>query len=176
MLWRRVCSFALLIAMSAVMLTAQTGSGRVQGVVMDAGSAMVAGAKVAIVHTATMRQYETTTNQVGFFVFPPVQPGSYEITATAAGMDTWHGTFLLTVGQTVEISPVLKVGSVTTEVTVSDAAPLVSTSDATISRNLERARIEQLPVDGRSIPNLVLMSTPSLVGGQDGAINPINTG
>ena len=40
----------------------------------------------------------------------------------------------------------------------------------------ERARIEQLPVDGRNIASLVLMSTPSLVGGQDGAINPINTG
>ena len=31
-------------------------------------------------------------------------------------------------------------------------------------------------MDGRSISNLVLLSTPSLVGGQDGAINPINTG
>src|ERR1035437_6471841 len=106
----------------------------------------------------------------------PVQPGSYEITTTSPGMETWKGSFLLAVGQTAEISPVLKVGAVTTQVTVGDAAPLVSTSDATISRNLEHARIEQLPVDGRSISNLVLTSTPSLVGGQDGAINPIDTG
>ncbi len=176
MIWHRICRFALVIAMSALTLTAQTGSGTVQGVVRDASSAVVAGVKVTIVHTATMREYSTTTNEVGFFVFPPVQSGSYEITTTSPGMETWKGSFLLAVGQTAEISPVLRVGAVTTQVTVGDAAPLVSTSDATISRNLERARIEQLPVDGRNIANLVLMSTPSLVGGQDGAINPINTG
>jgi len=123
-----------------------------------------------------MREYSTTANEVGFFVFPPVQPGSYEITATSRGMETWKGAFLLAVGQTVEISPVLKVGAVTAQVTVDEAAPLVATSDATISRNLEHARIEQLPSDGRSISNLVLLATPSLVGGQDGAINPIDTG
>ena len=176
MVWNRIYRIALLIAMSALTLTAQTGSGTVQGVVRDASSAVVAGAKVTIVHTATMREYSTTANDVGSFVFPPVQPGSYEITTTSPGMETWKGSFLLAVGQTAEISPVLKVGAVTTQVTVGDAAPLVSTSDATISRNLERARIEQLPVDGRNISNLVLMSTPSLVGGQDGANNPINTG
>jgi hypothetical protein len=124
-----------------------------------------------------MREYSTTTNDVGLFVFPPVQPGTYTLTAQSAGMETWKGNFLLAVGQTAEISPVLKVGAVTTEVTIAgEAAPLIATTEATISRNLERARIEQLPVDGRNIASLILMSTPSLVGGQDGAINPINTG
>ena len=173
---QRVFRFVLLTAMSALILTAQTGSGTVQGVVRDASSAVVAGATVTMVNTTTMVKFSTTANGVGFFVFPPVQPGSYEITATSPGMETWKGSFLLAVGQTTEISPVLKVGVVTTQVTIGDAAPLVSTSDATISRNLEHARIEQLPVDGRSISNLVLTSTPSLVGGQDGAINPIDTG
>ena len=176
MLSQRVFRFILLTFMSALALLAQTGSGTVQGVVKDSSAAVVVGPTVTLVHTATMREYSTTGNEVGFFVFPPVQPGSYEITATSPGMETWKGSFLLAVGQTVEISPVLKVGAVSTQVTVGDAAPMVSTADATISRNLERARIEQLPIDGRSIANLVLMSTPSLVGGQDGAINPINTG
>ena len=176
MVWRRVYLFALLIAVCALPLAAQTGSGTVEGVVRDASAGIVAGAKVDIVHTDTMREYSTTANSLGFFVFPPVQPGSYQISATAPGMDTWKGVFLLAVGQTVEISPVLKVGAVTTQVTVDEAAPLVSTTDATIARNLEHARIEQLPSDGRSISNLVLLSTPSLVGGQDGAINPIDTG
>ncbi len=176
MIWHRMNRFALLTAMSVLPLTAQTGSGTVQGLVKDASAAVVAGAKVTIVHTATMREYSTTTNDDGFFVFPPALPGSYEITATVPGMETWKAEFLLAVGQTAEISPVLKVGAVSSTVTVADAAPLVSTSDATIARNLEHARIEQLPVDGRSISNLVLIATPSLVGGQDGAINPIDTG
>ena len=175
---QRVLRFALMAAMSALILTAQqTGSGTVQGVVRDVSSAVVAGARVTIVNTATMVRLSTAANDVGFFAFPPVQPGFYTITVAATGMDTWEGKFQLPVGQTAEISPVLKVGAVTAQITVAgEVAPLVTTSDATISTNLEHARIEQLPENGRNIANLVLLASPGLVGGQDGAINPIVNG
>jgi hypothetical protein len=92
-------------------------------------------------------------------------------------MQKWSARFLLVVGQRAEISPVLQVGAISTEVTVAtEAAPLVSTVDATISRNLERERIEQLPENGRSVANLVMMASPGLFNGQDGGSNPINTG
>jgi len=173
----RALRFALLLALSALILLGQTGSGTVQGVVKDASSAVISGARVTITNTATMRQYSTTTNAVGFFTFPPTIPGSYEIKVEFEGMQTWQGKFLLVVGQTVEISPVLKVGTVSTEVTVAgDVAPLVTTSDATISTNLERTRIEQLPLNGRSISNLAMLSTPGMFNGQDGSINPILNG
>jgi Carboxypeptidase regulatory-like domain len=177
MLLYRVNRFALLIALSAFLLPAQTGSGTVQGVVRDATSAVIGGANVSIVNTATGIKTSTTSNDVGFFTFPPTVTGSYQIKAEAPGMQAWEGTFLLQVGQTAEISPVLGVGSVSTAVTVEgEVAPLVTTTDATISENLERARIEQLPSDGRSIANLVMMATPGFNGGQDGNINPINMG
>lgn len=174
---RRPFRFALLAALFALTLTAQTGSGRVQGTVKDSSGASIPGAAVSIVNTATMVENSTKTNDVGLFVFPPVVPGNYTLTAQSPGMETWKGTFLLQVGQTAEISPVLKVGAVTTQVTVAgEVAPLVATSDATLSRDLEHARIEQLPVDGRNIAQTVLMSTPGLAGGQDGNLNPIDTG
>src|SRR5215469_14856028 len=174
---QRMFRFVLLAVMSALILTAQTGSGTVQGVVRDASAGVIAGANVTIVHTATMGRYSTTTNEVGFFHFPPTQFGSYKITVDAAGMQTWEGEFLLQVGQTVDISPVLTVGSLATQIAVGgEVAPLVATSDAVISTNLERARIEQLPLNGRSIASLVLMSTPGLSSGQDGSVNPIVSG
>jgi hypothetical protein len=175
---QRALRLALLTALVVPVLTAQqTGSGTVQGVVRDASSAVVAGARVTIVNTDTMVKLSTTANDAGFFGFPPVQPGSYSITVEASGMQTWEGKFLLPVGQTAEISPVLRVGAVSTQVTVAgEVAPLVTTSDATISTNLEHARIEQLPENGRNIANLVLLASPGLVGGQDGSINPIVNG
>jgi hypothetical protein len=178
MISQRVFRFALAAIMSALILTAQqTGSGKVQGVVRDTTSAVAAGVTVAIVNTATMVKSSTITNEVGFFAFPPVQPGSYEIAVGAAGMETWSGKFLLQVGQTVEIIPVLKVGAVTTQVTVAgEVAPLVTTSDGTLSVNLEHARIEQLPENGRSIATLVGLTTPGLNPGQDGGNNPIING
>ena len=118
----------------------------------------------------------TKSNEVGFFAIPPVVPGSYEIKVELAGMQTWESKFLLQVGQTAEISPILRVGAVTTQISVAEGAPLVPTTDATLSENLEHTRIEQLPSDGRSIANLVMLATPGLFGGQDGSINPINMG
>ncbi|MGO9255811.1 MAG: carboxypeptidase regulatory-like domain-containing protein [Bryobacteraceae bacterium] len=177
MLSQRVLRLALSIFVCALALTAQTGNGRVQGVVKDASSAVVGGAKVTIAHTATMTRYSTTTNDEGLFVFPPSQPGAYSMTVGAPGMETWQGTFLMEVGQTVDVSPTLRVGAVSTQVVVAgEAAPLVSTTDATLSEDLERTRIEQLPSDGRNIANLVMMAAPGFNGGQDGNINPINMG
>src|SRR5262245_61678497 len=129
---QRVLRLALLICV-ATRILAQTGSGTVQGVVRDATSAVIAGAGVTIVNTATQVKSSTTSNEVGFFAFPPVVPGTYEIKVEATGMQTWVGKFLLQVGQTAEISPVLRVGAVSTQVTVAEeAAPLVPTTDATL--------------------------------------------
>src|SRR5262249_10197249 len=78
--------------LSALILMAQqTGSGTVQGVARDATSAVVAGAKVTIRHTATATKNTTNTNDVGFFGFPPIIPGDYTITVEAAGMQAWEG-------------------------------------------------------------------------------------
>src|SRR5215467_8759639 len=104
MLSERILRFALLAFMPVLSLTAQTGSGTIQGVVRDASAGVIAGANVTILHTATMGKYSTTTNEVGFFHFPPTQFGSYKMTVGAAGMQTWESEFLLQVGQTVDIT------------------------------------------------------------------------
>ncbi|MGD0500959.1 MAG: TonB-dependent receptor [Bryobacteraceae bacterium] len=178
MVLRRIFQVAALTLVFALIAPAQqTGSGRVQGVVKDSSGAAIPGATVTIANTATAVQNATNTNDVGLFFFPPVVPGNYTLTAQSPGMETWKGSFLLQVGQTAEISPVMKVGAVTTQVTVAgEVAPLVATADATISTDLEHARIEQLPEDGRSIANTVLLATPGLSVGDDGSVNPIING
>jgi len=61
----------------AVNLGGQTGTGDIQGTVKDASGALLPGAKVAIVHTQTSRQYTTTSTELGFYIFPSVQPGRF---------------------------------------------------------------------------------------------------
>jgi hypothetical protein len=63
MLTERLFRFALLSVISAVILTAQSGNGTVQGVVKDVSSAVVAGAQVTIVNTETMVTSSPTTNE-----------------------------------------------------------------------------------------------------------------
>lgn len=157
--------FACILLVSTAALFAQTGTGNVQGVVTDPSGAVVAAAKVSILHQLTSRLYETATNEAGLFYFPSIQHGNYKLTVTAPGMQTWEGELLLQVGQTAVVEPQLKVGATTTEVTVmGDVTPLVTTTAPTLGNVVERARIEQLPLNGRFVQTLVQTTTPGLEG------------
>jgi carboxypeptidase family protein len=157
-----------LIALSLLFvacLSAQTGTGSVQGTIKDPAGAIVPGARVALVHTQTSRQYDTTANEVGFYLLPALQPGAYKITVQAAGMQTWEAQLLLQVGQTAVADADLKVGATVTEITVvGDVTPLVTTTSATLGAVVERAQIDQLPLNGRFIQTLVVAGTPGLEG------------
>src|SRR2546430_7576279 len=158
---QRIGSDTIALLMLAAVGWAQTGTGGIQGTVTDASGAAVPGAKVAITHTPTSRQYNTIATEVGFYLFPSVQTGPYQMTVEAPGMETWKGELTLQVGQIAEISPALKIGATATEVTVAgNVTPLVTTTSPTLANVVERARIEQLPVNGRLIQNLLYMTTP----------------
>ncbi len=164
---RRYTCFVLLlvVALSPWPAAAQTGAGSVQGVVRDVTGAVLAGAKLGLTHVETARQHETTTNEIGFFLFPSIQPGKYKITSQAPGMQPWEGELVLQVGQTAVVEPQLKVGATTTEITVvGDVTPMVTVTSATLGNVVERARIEQLPLNGRFIQTIIQASTPGLEG------------
>jgi hypothetical protein len=154
------------LLLSVPALWAQTGTGSVQGTVKDPTGSVIPNAKAILRNTQTAVSLETATNTVGFYLFPAVQNGSYELTVEATGMETWKGTFTLVVGQTAQIDPSLRLGSTGTSVTVAgDVTPLVTTTGATLSNVVEHERIEQLPLNGRFIQGLVLMTTPGLENG-----------
>jgi hypothetical protein len=76
-------------------------------------------------------------------------------------METWKGELTLQVGQSAEVNPTLKVAGTATEITVAgNVTPLVTTTSPTLANVVERARIEQLPINGRLIQNLFYMTTP----------------
>lgn len=144
---------------------AQTGMGKIQGTVNDASGAVVPGAKVTATHVPTARQSSTTTNEVGFYLFPSAQSGPCSVVIEAAGMETFKGEFLLQTGQAAVVDAILKVGVTTTEVTVvANAAPLVTTTAPTLANVTDRARIDQLPLGSRSLldNNLIGRTTPGV--------------
>jgi hypothetical protein len=145
---------------------AQTGAGRIQGTVKDATGAVVPGAKVTATHVPMARQSTTSTNDVGYYLFPAVQNGPYTLVIEAAGMETFKGEFLLQTGETAVVDAVLKVGTTATEVTVvADAAPLVTTTSPTLAVVTDRARLDQLPISGRMFMVLVNQTTPGVEDG-----------
>ena len=158
--------FVYFLLCAAVSALAQTGTGNIQGTVKDAADAVVPGAIVNVVHTATSRQYRSPTNDVGFYLFPTLQAGAYQMTVEAPGMETWKGNLTLVTGQSAQVDPVLKLGATTTSVTIAgDVTPLVTTNSPTIATVVERERIEQLPLNGRFVTTLLYMTTPGVESG-----------
>src|ERR1700719_2240648 len=162
LVWR----LALIACLAAAPMLAQTGSATVEGFVTDPTGAVVPNADVTLTQVATSVAQRTKTNAAGLFVFPASPIGAYRITVTSAGMETWEGQVVLQAGLAVEVKVTLRVGAASTQVTVGDITPMIDTSTPTISERLDRARIEQFPVNDAM--GLVGSTTPGFEGGGSG--------
>ena len=77
------------------------------------------------------------------------------LTAESPGMQKYEGNVGVQVGQSLVIDPTLQPAGTATTVEVKDVTPLVTTDNAMVGAGMERTRIEQLPINGRSIVTLV---------------------
>ena len=131
----------------------------------DPTGAVIVATRVTVENVATSQKNTTTTNEAGFYSFPALLPGDYSFAAEAAGMQTWQGHLKLQVGQTAVVDITMSVGSTVSQVTVAgDVTPLLTLNSSTLANVLERTRIEELPLNGRFLQNLVLVTVPGLEG------------
>ena len=130
--------------------TLPTGS-NMSGTVRDQSGAVIPNATAVIVGTETNVALTTKTNEAGVYFFPAIVAGAYRLSVETAGMETFRGDLTVRAAQSAVIDPVLRPGSVTTAVEVTDITPLVAVDHAVVSDTMEHARIEQLPINGRQI-------------------------
>src|SRR5580658_562708 len=103
----------------------------ISGSVTDPTGAPVIGAKIIARETRTGVQTPTVTDSVGKYTIPFLSPGSYEITAQAAGFKETRRTDLsLGADERPVIDFALQVGDVATEVTVAADVPLLNTDNS----------------------------------------------
>src|SRR6266849_2820593 len=105
------------------------------------------GAKVAAKNGATGVTTETTTNTSGAYNIVNLIPADYDVSVSATGFRTAVSKVTLTVGAKQELSLGLTVGEVSQTVEITGAAPIVETTNATISGEVESQKIEQLPLN-----------------------------
>src|SRR5687768_6917634 len=85
----RSCAvLALLLWWSGSSALAQSATGEIQGTIVDQSGAVLPGATVTIVNTATGATREVTTDANGLFAVPGLPVGPYEITASLQGFAT----------------------------------------------------------------------------------------
>lgn len=144
-------------------LLAQSGAGSIQGTVQDATSAVIAGCQVHVVNQKTGVVNDTTSNNSGFYSVPGLFAGNYTVTFSAQGMKKYQTVIVLQDAQNAVVNPKLSVGDVTQQVTVTgDTIQLATYDSGTVSTELEAARIDQLPQNGRNVLGLAQATVPGV--------------
>ncbi len=142
---------------------AQLVGGTIAGEVVDPGNASLDKA------TVTIRNQETGTERVllsagdGTFSAPSIPVGMYTVTATHDGLAPLKRTGIsVAVGQSVHLHLVLSLGTVEQSVTVEDTPPSVDTSTLQTQGLINERQVKELPLNGRSFDQLVLLNPASV--------------
>jgi len=147
---RLVIILALLALSLSPRIYAQVAGATLSGTITDQSGAAVAGARVSIRNTDTGVSTDVTTNTSGFYSAPNLLPGTYEVTASAAGFATEVNTgVVLTVGAQQVLNIFLRVGQVTERVEVTGEAPSVELASSSISAVVNSTTVVELPLNGR---------------------------
>jgi len=176
-IWSTIVTLWVLIIVASCLngpafCQSSAGGGAIQGTVRDANAAVIPGAKVEVKHIATGRVVDTASNEAGFYSTPPMNIGRYKLRVEAPGMKAWEGELVVETGRVAVVDAVLSAGDVSETVIVTgNVTPMVTTNEPTVANTLDRARIEELPLNGRDLNRLIENVTPgleSITGGTGG--------
>jgi hypothetical protein len=138
-------------------LIAQDFPGRITGTVRDPQGAVIPGAKVKLQNTSTGLERSVESNENGDFNFSQLALGTYQITVSKAGFQTVVLTDITTsLSQVNTLSPVLKVGTVTSEVEVMSLPPLIQTETNSVGGQLSEVQVKALPIGNSDYTRLAL--------------------
>jgi len=142
------------LAWAQAVSTAQIG-----GVVQDSTGLAVPGAEIKVTQTDTGAARTATSNADGSYVLPSLPVGPYTLEVKKQGFTTYVQTgIVLQVASNPAIPVTLKVGAVTEQVQVEANAALVETQSTGIGQVIDSQRVLDLPLVGRQVSDLVVLS------------------
>jgi hypothetical protein len=146
---------ALLISVPAF---SQGSAGRIMGTVTDQSGGVVSNATVSVIDTERGVTRTLTTDDAGEYNAPNLTPSTYTIRAEAKGFKKIERQNVdLGVGKEVRVDLTVQPGAQEQTVTVTEAVPLVETTNATLGGTLDNSDIVDMPLNGRNYQNLLAL-------------------
>src|SRR5579864_5968661 len=154
-----VCFCACFVLFAGAGAFAQAGRGSISGTVTDSGGAVVSGAQVTLLNSATGVTQHTVTSAGGLYDFISLNPGVYQVTASQTGFaPAAVDKITVNVDQTTEANITLKVGAATESVTVTSGVDLVEPTSSTVGTLVTSETIDRVPLLYRNVYDLVQLS------------------
>ncbi|HVB86667.1 MAG TPA: TonB-dependent receptor [Candidatus Dormibacteraeota bacterium] len=184
--FRALSAVAVLLCASLSLWAAANGS--LSGTVHDPSGAVVPGASVSLVNTALKTRYKTTSDAQGFYTFPTLPVGSYDLTVKSTGFQTQEKTGLaIDTDSALTVNIALQLGEGSQTITVAANAATTEAQVDTVSTHLGEVvtgqQMRALPLNGRSytdllpiqpgvVPVTTLQPNSVIMAGVTGTIDP----
>ena len=159
--WGRLIAVLALVLSVAAAANAQS-DGRFSGAVLDPSGAVVAGATVVVKNERTGAERSVVTDPGGRYIVTGLPPSSYSITVKAGNFAPLEYTNLpLVASQEFSLDLNLQAAGVQETVTVVGTADSLDISSARVGVNVTEREVQNLPVNGRQMSQLMLQAPGS---------------
>ena len=152
---RRLCSLAICQFLALVVSAQVLPVGSVDGIVKDPSGALLTGVKITLKNVDTEIVRSTVSTEEGYFFFPLVPPGNYEVEAEKAGFKKGAQEISVRTGIRSTADFALQLGQINESVQVTGQAALLETSTASVSRNIQQRVVTDIPLLARNVLMLV---------------------
>jgi Carboxypeptidase regulatory-like domain len=168
----RLSVLLVLVSLPALPQTNFAGMG---GTITDAQGAPIQNAHVQMRSLETDAVRHVTSNSVGIFDITNLSPGDYILEVDSTGFAHLSRNIHLEVGQNMRLDLALALGQKHESLDVSAKTEMLKTSDASLGEVVETKSIQELPLNGRMLLDLVVTVPGAHVGSgaQLGNVNPL---
>ncbi|MGI9067331.1 MAG: carboxypeptidase regulatory-like domain-containing protein [Pyrinomonadaceae bacterium] len=166
---KRVGAFVVLLIALAIPAFAQSNKADIVGTVTDSNGAGVTDAEVTATKVDTGATRSSTTDSSGNYQLPLLDIGIYKVTVTKQGFQTvTQEAITLQTQDRLRIDLTLTPGTVTGEVTITAAAPLIETESSDRGTVVTGREVTELPLSGRNFTQLATLMPGVAAAGNTG--------
>jgi hypothetical protein len=151
-----LAALALTLAFAQISQASITGS--ISGTVTDPSGAVIPAATVVALNTRTGVKLTTSTDSRGFYSFPELSIGDYEILIQKTGFKQYEEKgLIININTVLRVDATLQLGQVSQSVSVSSTTVHVSTTSTQLGQVVTGTKMVTLPLNGRSYTDLLAL-------------------
>ncbi len=150
-----ICVLYTVGFLSAALAWASVG-GSISGTIKDPSGRVVPDAQITVHQANTGLTYRTRSNNKGYYTFPVLPVGQYQVDVQATGFSGYQrNNVTLDTNAAITLDLSLEVGSVAQTVSVSDNTLRVETASTQLGQVITGRQLTAVPLDGRSYTDLL---------------------
>jgi hypothetical protein len=157
------CRFLKLVVAGLLLvvlpLLSQTFFGSILGTVTDSSGSPIPAATVTLTNVDTGERHSMETSETGDYRFINFVPGNYRVDIEKTGFKRYgRDQVKVEVEGAIRIDAAMQLGDLTQSIEVNAQTPLLQTENATQGQVVQGRSIQELPLNGRNVLNLVALA------------------